>query len=371
MYLHGKNRVDDVRIIIRADASVKIGSGHIMRCLTLADALAAKGAKIVFICRELPGNMCDLIKEKGYTVWQIPYRQGYNADLIWSKSESRIDAKQTIEILKQECEEFDWLIADHYGIEREWETAMRPYSKKVMVIDDLANREHDCDIILDQNLYTGMESRYDSLIPSYCKTFLGPEYVLLRPEFIEEYSKECVRTRTGDIHNILIFFGGSDVTNETKKALEAISSINNPNICTNVVIGSSNIYQEEIKTICKEIKNCSYHCQVSNMAQLMSEADLAIGAGGTTTWERCFLGLPAITVCIADNQRELLQTVEKKQAILNLGWYQKVTYKDIQDSIQYLMNNKMVVRNMSIQASGIMANSLAKRQEVLETLLGD
>ncbi|MCC5464038.1 UDP-2,4-diacetamido-2,4,6-trideoxy-beta-L-altropyranose hydrolase [Pelosinus baikalensis] len=360
-----------MHIIIRTDASVKIGSGHIMRCLTLADALAAKGAKIVFVCRELPGNMCDFIMKKGYTVWRMPYHNGYNADVTWSRVESLIDAQETIEILKQKCEKFDWLIADHYGIEREWETAMRPYSKQVMVIDDLANREHDCDVILDQNLYTGMESRYDSLIPSECKTFLGPEYVLLRPEFIREYFKGCIKSRTGDIHNILIFFGGSDATNETKKALEAIVAINNPNICTNVVIGSSNIYKDEIKKSCREIRNCFCHCQVSNMAQLMSEADLAIGAGGTTTWERCFLGLPAITVCIADNQRELLQTVEKKHAILNLGWYKNVINKDIQNSIQYLLNNKIVVQNMSIQASDIMGNSLAKQQDVLQALMGD
>ncbi len=360
-----------MHIIIRTDASVKIGSGHIMRCLTLADALAAKGAKIVFVCRELPGNMCDFIMKKGYTVWRMPYHNGYNADVTWSRVESLIDAQETIEILKQKCEKFDWLIADHYGIEREWETAMRPYSKQVMVIDDLANREHDCDVILDQNLYIGMESRYDSLIPSECKTFLGPEYVLLRPEFIREYFNGCIKRRTGDIHNILIFFGGSDATNETKKALEAIVAINNPNICTNVVIGSSNIYKDEIKKSCREIRNCFCHCQVNNMAQLMSEADLAIGAGGTTTWERCFLGLPAITVCIAGNQRELLHTVEKKHAILNLGWYKNVTNKDIQNSIQYLLNNKIVVQNMSIQASDIMGNSFAKQQEVLQALMGD
>jgi UDP-2,4-diacetamido-2,4,6-trideoxy-beta-L-altropyranose hydrolase len=155
-----------MNIIIRADASIQIGTGHLMRCLTLANELRSKGIKASFVCRELPGNLCNFIENKGYSVYRLPDSR----NVTW-----QTDAEQTKAILNEE-QDADWLIVDHYALDRQWELQMKPHVKKIMVIDDLADRPHHCDLLLDQNLYFNQNTRYDELVPDYCKKLLGPKY---------------------------------------------------------------------------------------------------------------------------------------------------------------------------------------------------
>lgn len=305
-----------MKILIRTDASQQIGSGHVMRCLTLANELRQKKAHVSFICQELPGNMCDYIKQQGYPVHS-------NA------------------ILATENKLIDWLIVDHYSLDAQWETTMRPYIKKIMVIDDMANRKHDCDLLLDQNLYVDMESRYHDLVPQHCKQLLGPKYALLRPEFLS--ARKNLRKRDGSIKRILIFMGGSDPTNETAKALEAIILLNSPDIAVDVVVGASNPHKEQIKQLCASLPNSNYYCQVSNMAELMVKADLAIGAGGSTNWERCCLGLPSLVITIAENQEELTQTLHEQAYLISLGTKEKVSAKTIWQNLYDILNEPELV----------------------------
>lgn len=334
-------------VVFRVDASTQIGSGHLMRCLTLAKRIEKeKKAQITFISRNLDGNMNFLIEKAGYNLFALPECEN-NSSLSgyekWLTVEKKLDAEQTKAILQEICA--DYLVIDSYALDEEWEKIQRPFVKKIMVIDDLANRRHDCDILLDQNYYQDIETRYYDLVPKRCKLLLGPKHALLREEFYEE--RNHLRTRDGSIHRILVFFGGSDLTNETMKAVKAIAAVGMSDIAVDVVVGSSNKNKDDIESFCLEQKNMTYHCQVNNMAELMYKADLAIGAGGSTNWERCFLGLPAIVIAIADNQVRICEDCNEINVIFYLGKAQDVDEKKIFLSLQKCINERSAVMGIS------------------------
>lgn len=353
-----------MRIFFRVDSSTQMGTGHLMRCLTLAHELKGAGVEISFICRDLPGNLCSLIAKKNYELFLLPKIEDLrgldrkeNIYSAWLGADWQLDAKQSIQILRKEKQGVDWLVVDHYALDVKWEKEMRSYVKKIMVIDDLADRFHDCDLLLDQNLCQNMNVRYQNLVPQQCQLFLGPQYALLRSEFTQ--MKKKLRKRDGFIKRILIFFGGSDLTNETTKALKAVLRLRKDNIQIDVVVGKSNPYKEQIKNFCSDHSNINYYCQISNMAQLMNDADLAIGAGGSTTWERCYLGLPAIILVIAENQLEITAAVAKTGAIHNLGWCTQVRVEDITRALQKMIDNPSLVKEISNVSLKIMGNKLA------------
>lgn len=296
---------------IRADASTSIGSGHVMRCLTLAHRVQKeKNAKVVFVMRVLSGNLIDVVEKQGFEVLKLPpANQKYSLSGygLWLTVPMEVDAQQTIEVLQhylQEhgCDVVDRLIVDSYALDEQWELMLRPYCREIMVIDDLANRRHDCDILLDQNFYLNKDVRYAGLVPEHCKMLLGPEHALLREEFRE--AKKHLRKRDGTIKNILVFYGGSDLTNETEKAIEALVQLHDEgyNFTADVITGVSNSRREKIEKICSKYHFLHYYCQVSNMAEFMNKADLMLGAGGSTTWERLYMELPALVTAVAENQ---------------------------------------------------------------------
>jgi UDP-2,4-diacetamido-2,4,6-trideoxy-beta-L-altropyranose hydrolase len=211
----------------------------------------------------------------------------------------------------------DWLIVDHYAIDARWERTLRPLCRKLMVIDDLADRVHDCDLLLDQNYYRNQNQRYVGLLTEQCRTLLGPGYVLLRPQFAE--TKKMYKERDGIVRRILVFFGGSDPTNLTGTVLSALQQLNKLEISVDVVVGLTNPNQKEIRALCDNLPNVNLYCNVSNMAALILKADLGIGAGGSAMWERCFLGLPTITVVSAENQLHTTEDVADIGAIEYLG----------------------------------------------------
>jgi len=364
-----------MRVFIRADASTQIGTGHVMRCLTLAGDLRQFGMDVSFISRVLPGDLCDYVEKKGFTVYRLDEEVDTSMDYWeWLSGNWLNDAIKTKEIiLNQAGDQSDIdnagkkagffqstipldetlinqsskivaevffafetggehaqvinLVVDSYALDYKWEKYLRPHIDKLMVIDDLANRLHDCDLLLDQNYYREMEHRYDGLVPPTCRMLLGPEYALLRPKFHQ--GKKTLRKRDGKIRRILVFFGGSDTTNETKKVLQAIQQLNRPEIAADVVVGATNPHREEIKQICSVMPNTTYHCQVENMAELMAAADLAIGAGGTATWERLYLELPTIAIAVAENQVETLDALNRLGLVSYLGKSNTVRVEDI------------------------------------------
>ncbi|MBT0653111.1 UDP-2,4-diacetamido-2,4,6-trideoxy-beta-L-altropyranose hydrolase [Geomobilimonas luticola] len=342
-----------MNVIFRTDASLQIGSGHVMRCLTLAGELKQRGADVMFVCREHPGNLIGLIEGKGYRVELLPQPPAdyiataedvAHAPLLgvhWNQ-----DAAETVAAL--DGGQPHWLVVDHYALDRRWEQILRTRVGKIMVIDDLADRHHDCDLLLDQNLYQNMETRYDALVPENCVKLLGPRHALLRPEFTA--ARRSLRQRDGVIRRVFVFFGGVDPTNETYRALQALAGIADRRFSVDVVVGGGNPHKEQIREFCAAHDGYIYHCQVDNMAELMSVADLAIGAGGSTTWERCSLGLPAIIVALAENQINIAESAHSANALIYIGKAAEVNAEEIAKHITAVLNDAPLIKFLSQRA---------------------
>lgn len=334
-----------MQIAIRTDSSVQIGTGHMMRCLTLAESLRAAGNEIVFICRNLPGNVAGLAKQRGFPVFLL--------EIADTNPPFFSDAIVTKQVLNSMPVPVDWLIADHYRLDACWESTIRPCVGKVMVIDDLANRRHTCDLLLDANYGQALD-RYSNLTSSATKLLLGPEYALLR----EEFSLVAGRIRTAeDVRRVQIFFGGSDSTNETGKILKALAGWEDRRFSVEVIVGAANPNKEEIRRLCLSLPEVEFFCQVSNMAERMNLADLAIGAGGTALWERCYLGLPSIVISVADNQVEASRALERAGAICYLGKHSEVDCRMIRASIKQFIAVPRLLAEMSHKARVIVPHN--------------
>ena len=306
-----------MNIVFRTDAAAAIGSGHVMRCLTLAKRYRREGHTVSFVMRELPSNSIAFVVDEGFAVHVLPYAppaEAMTGYLAWLTVTQEQDAAETGEVLRA-MGVIDRLVVDHYALDIVWESRCRPLARELMVIDDLANRRHDADILLDQNFYENAAQRYEGLLPPSCRLLLGPAYALLRDEFYEMKP----RRRDGSLRNILVFYGGSDLTDETTKALRALRALDLRAVEINVVVGASNPQREQVRALCAALPNAHYYCQVSDMAALMNAADLALGAGGTTTWERLALALPSIVTAVADNQVEICENCARAGLIHYMG----------------------------------------------------
>lgn len=347
-----------MKVVVRTDASKRIGSGHLIRTVTLAEKLRASGCEVIFICRELEGHLCDYVVQRNFELIRLPWsevdKQGIDPKdeyANWLAVPLDKEIRETTSLLES-IDNIDWLIVDHYALDERWEQKMRPLVNAIMVIDDLANRAHHCDIILDQNLYQDIDSRYDKLIPINCVRLLGPRFALLRVEFVLA-KKTGLRTRD-KIERVLLFFGGVDLTNETGKALEALAPFDQINI--DLIVGSRNPNNNKIKEKVSDDRRVTFHVDVTNIAELMNRADLALGAGGTTTWERCWLGLPSVIWSLADNQIKPAETLAKHGGAIYLGQHTAVTVAQIRQSVQSVINNPAQLRSISQNALRVMGD---------------
>lgn len=311
------------RIAFRTDASGEIGTGHFMRCLTLADTLKKQDAEVCFVARKLPAYLIQMLDERNIDFYGLPLVNAEEPDELphsqWLQTSQNQDAIQTIEALGS-CK-LDWVVVDHYALDQRWEKSLRVKANKIMVIDDLADRQHDCDMLLDQNFYQNMYTRYVGKVPSHCQLLLGPSYALLREEFKKQ--RQHVKPRTGSIKNLLVFFGGVDAQNYTSLALEAIVA-SSLQFDVDVVVGQQHPSLQDIEMFCKT-HHFVCHVQTNQMAALMAKADLAIGAGGTAMWERCSMGLPSICISTADNQEQQVRDLMDKGLIVALQKNQDVS----------------------------------------------
>lgn len=346
-------------IVFRVDASVKIASGHVMRCLALAERLQKK-AKIIFISRNLNGNLNRFISKK-YTLWELPYTEEKKELLDysnWLSVDTQEDARQTINLIRDK--DIDWLVIDHYGISEEWEKIVRPYVKSICVIDDLANRKHDCEMLIDQNYYANKKERYVKYVPRKCKLILGPENAILRKEFY--LANKCVWREK--IENIFIFFGGSDLCNNTLKTLRALTGIHKNRFTINVVVGKNNVQQDEISKYCRFYRYINLFYPLESISSLMNKADLAIGAGGITTWERCYLWLPSMVIIGAENQRRSIEDSSLKGGFLiNLGMSDDVDEKCIKQNVEKCIKQPRLLFEMREKCKEVMEN---KEKELIE-----
>ena len=308
-------------IFVRVDSGYDIGFGHAIRCLSLAQTLKKMNFEICFISKKERGNISKLFVDKGFTVYYIQnsYSKSKKNDII------KNDVNQTVKIITKHKAKSSWIIVDHYDLDFKWEKSLRKFVDKIIVIDDLA-RKHDCDLLLDQNYNKNLKTRYSKLVPKKCIKLLGPKYALLRGEFL--ILRKSVKPRK-NFKRILISFGGSDPTNETGKVLSAIKILktNKQFLEVNVVIGKSDKNKHKIKQLCNSIPNAKLYESVYNIGKLMCKADLAVGAGGSSTLERLCLGLPSIVSIIATNQEESTMALGKKGYIINVDSAKNLTIK--------------------------------------------
>lgn len=318
-----------MKVVFRVDASLQIGSGHVMRCMALAAALREQGAECHFICREHPGNLIDQIRRQGFVVTPLaaghpdfqPVAQdgrSLPAHASWLGVDWQTDAEAMREVLRSPLP--DWLVVDHYALDCPWEQALRTHCTKLMVIDDLADRSHDCDLLLDQNL--GREAAdYANLVPVACTILAGTRYAILRPEFaaLREYSMQ--RRYPPRLRQLLITMGGVDPSDATGKILDALQQCPLPKDCRiTVVMGLHAPWLAKVQAQATGLPwPCEVKVNVSDMAKLMADSDLAIGAAGGTSWERCALCLPTWLVIIAENQRASAMALVEAEAAVIIG----------------------------------------------------
>lgn len=280
-----------------------------MRCLTLADALRRQGAECSFICRDLPGHLADTIRFRQYDVTLLPHPAvGQSAadtagpsHAAWLGVPWSLDMEQTRHALSGKAVE--WLVVDHYALDARWQAGLRSDCRRLMVIDDLADRPHLCDLLLDQNLGRS-NGHYEPLVPSHCRMLIGPRYALLRPEFAACRPGSLQRRQVPELQQLLVSLGGVDKFNITARVLDALDGKLSPECRIKVVLGSGAPWIEQVRRQAERMDGVEVLVGVTDMAGLMAESDLAIGAAGTTAWERCCLGLPTITLILAANQKQ-------------------------------------------------------------------
>lgn len=342
-------------IAFRADASASMGAGHLSRCVTLATPLKRLGCRITFICAHGSPAYFPQVYEIADAVIELAHAAGDAS--AWLSVPPAVDAEATISAIANAT--VDWLVVDHYGIARGWEELVHAHVEHLMVIDDLADREHVCDVLLDQNLRPDGAEAYRDLVPAGTTVLQGPRYALLRDEFTQQRAQH-VRTK---VNRILVSFGGVDGANGTSAALAALADLD-ASIAVDVVIGTQHPAYEHILEVCKRA-GYSCHVQTATIADLMDTADLAIGAGGASSWERCIVGLPTVALVMADNQRIIAEELETHGAAVNLGDYRSVRPSDIIAVVARLRTSEAELSAMSKAAYAVMADHV----DVAEVLL--
>jgi len=235
----------------------------------------------------------------------------------------------------------DWLIVDHYSLDSRWERAVRHAVRSIMVIDDLADRPHDCDLLLDQNFESARHPFYAELIPGSARQLLGTRYALVRPEF-RRLRQAALARRNGEVGRVLVSMGGTDPQNDTAKAISGIAMGSKSRLAVDVVIGSGNPHREEIRDLCSSMYNATLHVQTNRMAELMTAADVAINGGGSTTWERCVLGLPGLVAIQSPDQTAVAQGVARRGGQIVLGEARELLAQDYARALDGFVRNDLV-----------------------------
>lgn len=359
-----------MRAAIRVDATAQIGTGHLMRTLTLADRLAAGGGRVRFVARGLPPHLAALVRRR-HELAELPPAPspcpgpGDLAHSHWLAVSQAEDAAQTLAVLADQT--WDWIVADHYALDARWECALRMSGRRVLAIDDLADRMHDCDLLLDQNLVPGAPTRYQGRAPAGCRLLLGPAYALLREEFAATRARPHLR-RDGPARRLMVFMGGMDVANHTGRVLAGIERAGVGPLEGDVVIGVQHPAGATIEEQCRRL-GLTCHRQTDRMAEMMARADLGIGATGSASWERCCLGLPTIGVAIASNQVPLAEGLAAAGAIVRIAEAPGRMEEDLAAALRELWADAPRREAMAAAARALVDGEGAHRVEAAMTTL--
>jgi UDP-2,4-diacetamido-2,4,6-trideoxy-beta-L-altropyranose hydrolase len=389
-------------VAICADASRQIGSGHLMRCLSLAKALRQIGAEVRFYYAAWPGHADTWLNAQGFhgelldfavndfladenakdsvNVWSTLWQQQYGQVCVkaWQPWLQSLNALQNLTALQSiNTETFsaehakktesiyrkiDWCIYDNYGLAADFVKVIKPSCRQLMAIDDLANREHPVDLLLDQNAVFGMQTRYQTWLPAACTQLLGPQYALLRPEFYPSSVTITAQTSSArnyqQVHRILVSIGGSDTVGLTERLCRLLFAQQVfADISLDVVVGSAYEKINELTELIAARANSRLFVQTNEMANLMRQADLAIGAGGSSQWERALTHLPSLVVAVADNQQPGCEYLQHLGAIVYLGRVEQVTDDALFTAITELIRNKVLRQSLAERAYALMTTA--------------
>jgi UDP-2,4-diacetamido-2,4,6-trideoxy-beta-L-altropyranose hydrolase len=321
-----------MKILFRVDGSTRIGTGHIMRCLALAEEFKRHGVEAVFITKDYDRAIIRRIRSAGYSVMVIPADCNLKRDLeLMLKFIKRLKPKT--------------VITDSYDLTSEYLAGLKSGFKEGLLvsIDDIFKNHFYSDIVLNQNS-TATRDKYKGKIEPYTKLLLGPRYALLRKEFRQRVTKE---RKFNKVRNVLVTLGGADPDNQVLKTVKALEA-SGMDFNITVVVGISYRYLKILKQFVMQArKSIRIVYNTDNMAELMKQADIAISAGGTTCWELACMGLPNIIIVLADNQCGIARQLDKAGVSVNLGWFKKVTGNQIKKIVENLINKPSQRRQMS------------------------
>ena len=340
------------RALVRADASRAIGTGHVVRSLTLADNLAELGWHVTIASVDLPSPLEADVRRRGHGVLRLEPGTDYGAAEAQHIGE-RIGAA------------VDVAIADHYRVGPAWHDAARHWARSIVAIDDLADRPLSVDLVLNQNLGETPDE-YRDLVPLGTRLLIGPAYALVRPQFA--LARQAARIPRTNVARLFVFISGADEPNVTETAARAAERIG---IETDVVIGAAYPHERALHRSVRNSSRVTIHRNATDMARLMSAADLAIGAPSSASWERCCVGLPTVLVTVADNQIRAADALRRAAAGVSLGWHTEVDEQNMVDAVERLVRDPASLRKMSSAAAAITDGGGAARVSgELETLKG-
>jgi UDP-2,4-diacetamido-2,4,6-trideoxy-beta-L-altropyranose hydrolase len=320
-------------VLLRADASADIGTGHVVRCRTLGEELRRRGWSVALATRNLPDGLGDSIRSSGISIVDLPPLMSIADEpaFLGERFKSGVAL----------------VVVDHYGIGADWHREASRWATRIMAIDDLATEPHRVDLLLNQNL-GAREERYRGLVAATTRVLCGPRFALVRPEF--GAARRVGRTRSGAIDRLVIFMSGADRTDVTRRAAGAAAAAAIP---ADVVVGAAYPSLAALRPWIDHQPLLRLHVNVPSLAPLMQEADLAIGAPGSASWERCTLGLPALLVTLADNQLEAARLLAESGAVVSLGWHDAVSTADLEMALLDLRASPDRVRAMGRAAARI------------------
>ena len=330
--------------VFRADASPALGSGHVMRCLTLADALISQGWRIGFACS--PETLAT-VAQLGQATVDI---------LILDGAVAQEPAQ-----LARHWAHADWLIVDHYQRDADFETTCRPWASHILVIDDLADRPHNADCLLDMTL--GRDAAdYARLVNGACQFLMGTDYALIRSQFAQARAASLSRRQdTTAVQRLLISFGATDPVNATGFVLEALADSD----CAfeiDIVLSSAAPYLDQIRVQAARLSQTTrMQIDVADMSGLMLQADLSIGACGTTAWERCILGLPTVAIVTGDDQRRIAMALQQSGAAHVCGWHADLDQAAVRAAVEQLCEHPDELNEMSARAAKVCDGRGAQR----------
>lgn len=339
-------------LIIRTDANSHIGTGHLMRCLTLAQSWRSRGGKVVFVTTCSNEDLLGQLRAGKIQIVRVTHAHPNPAD--WEQTHRILDSNSAA-----------WVVLDGYHFDSGYQKKIKKIGSQLMVIDDMAHIDkYYADIILNQNINAG---RLNYSVESCTRLILGPQYALLRPEFTKRSDK--MRPTPQVARKLLITLGGADPDNKTLKVMQAVQQTNIDDLEVVVVIGSANPYRQLLQSV-GHASQIPFRLifNTTEMAELMAWADLSISAGGSTCLELAHMGVPTLCVILAENQRLLVEGLAEAGAAINLGWYRDLPTLKIVQSLESLALAAGVREDMTQQGRNLVDGKGTER--VLLALVG-